>query len=219
MRGGAALFIFEKKCFWETLYEQWWSGLVIRTFVCCLEDLSAFSASLWWGWNRSRAGRWQGRWGSQPCQHSWFFHPTATAPRWNKKSGGKCLKNTIAFSSQGCWCWKVQRKRERGKNVKMKLKILLLKKESITGNSCVKVKEVYLQRRMHRGCCCERGRTLAVAFCRHSLLLMASCRLKHTCLKVFMLANIKNDIRDVGSIADLVLVFLVHLVHWYPLVF
>ena len=25
----------------------------------------------------------------------------------------------------------------------------------------------------------------------------------------------KNDIRDVGSIADLVLVFLIHLVHWY----
>ena len=25
----------------------------------------------------------------------------------------------------------------------------------------------------------------------------------------------KNDIRDVGSIADLVLVFLVHLVQWY----
>ena len=35
--------------------------------------------------------------------------------------------------------------------------------------------------------------------------------------------RIKNDIRDVGSTADLVLVFLVHLVnwymvHWYPLV-
>ena len=28
-------------------------------------------------------------------------------------------------------------------------------------------------------------------------------------------SNIKNDIRDVGSTADLVLVFLVHPVHWY----
>ena len=28
----------------------------------------------------------------------------------------------------------------------------------------------------------------------------------------------KNDIRDVGSTAHLVLVLLVHLVHWYPLV-
>ena len=28
----------------------------------------------------------------------------------------------------------------------------------------------------------------------------------------------KNDIRDVGFTADLVLVFLVHLVHWYQLV-
>ena len=28
----------------------------------------------------------------------------------------------------------------------------------------------------------------------------------------------KNDIRDVGSTADLALVFLVNLVHWYPLV-
>ena len=92
--------------------------------------------------------------------------------------------------SWGCWCWKVQRKREGEKNVKMKLKSLLLKKESITGNSCGKVKVVYLQRRMHRGCCCGRGRTLAVPFCRHSLLMMASCRLKHTCLKVFMLARL-----------------------------
>ena len=31
-------------------------------------------------------------------------------------------------------------------------------------------------------------------------------------------STLKNDIRDVGSTADLVLVFLVHLVHWYPLV-
>ena len=68
---------------------------------------------------------------------------------------------------------------EGEKNVKMKLKSLLLKKESITGNSCGKVKVVYLQRRMHRGCCCGRGRTLAVAFCCHSLL-MASWRWKHT---------------------------------------
>ena len=30
--------------------------------------------------------------------------------------------------------------------------------------------------------------------------------------------SLKNDIRDVGSTADFVLVFLVHLVHWYPLV-
>ena len=29
----------------------------------------------------------------------------------------------------------------------------------------------------------------------------------------------KNDIRDVGSTADLVLVFLVHLVHWFERVF
>ena len=28
--------------------------------------------------------------------------------------------------------------------------------------------------------------------------------------------NRKNDIRDEGSIADLVLVFFVQLVHWYP---
>ena len=34
----------------------------------------------------------------------------------------------------------------------------------------------------------------------------------------FTLKLTKNDITDVGSIADLVLVFLVHLVHWYPLV-
>ena len=140
----------------------------------------------------ARAGRWQWRWWSQPCQHSSFFHPTATPPRWNKNAGGNCLKNTIGFSSWGCWCWKVQRKREGEKNVKMKLKILIVKKESITGSSCGKVKVVYLQRRMHRGCCCERGRTLAVAFCRHSLLMMASWRLKHTCLKVSMFVNINK---------------------------
>ena len=31
----------------------------------------------------------------------------------------------------------------------------------------------------------------------------------------FFVTDEKNDIRDVGSTADLVLVFLVYLVHWY----
>ena len=39
----------------------------------------------------------------------------------------------------------------------------------------------------------------------------------HTSLWGFvpMIHQLKNNIRDVGSTADLVLVLLVHLVHWY----
>ena len=35
------------------------------------------------------------------------------------------------------------------------------------------------------------------------------------CGHLLLSCDAKNDIRDVGSTADLVLVFLVHLVHWY----
>ena len=74
---------------------------------------------------------------------------------------------------------KSAKKKRRREECKDEIEKPPFKKESITGSSCGKVKVVYLQRRMHRGCCCGRGRTLAVAFCRHSLL-MASWRLKHS---------------------------------------
>ena len=39
--------------------------------------------------------------------------------------------------------------------------------------------------------------------------------LGQTCIHDLRMRLKKNDIRDVGSTADLVLVLLVHLVHWY----
>ena len=41
---------------------------------------------------------------------------------------------------------------------------------------------------------------------------------KHSLNALLDVLIVKNDIRDVGSTADLVMVFLVHVVHWYPLV-
>ena len=41
------------------------------------------------------------------------------------------------------------------------------------------------------------------------------CGRVHQILDFSAHKDVKNDIRDVGSTADLVLVFLVHLVHWY----